>query len=116
MPAFAQALDLQDDPALIAAYKAHHRAVWPEVLAALRDIGVTHMRIYLLGTHLFMHYEAIDGFDPTRDFQKFTLHPSGFEWDTLMRTFQQRVREAGPGDWWTPMELVFDLNWPPAAR
>lgn len=114
MPSFAQALDLKDDPALIAAYKAHHRAVWPEVLAALRAIGITQMRIYLLGTHLFMHFEAIDGFDPARDFQKFTLHPRGQEWDTLMRTFQQRVRESGgvgPSDWWTPMELVFDLDW-----
>ena len=35
------ALDLNDDPALIAEYEAHHRAVWPEVQAHLRRHGVT---------------------------------------------------------------------------
>ena len=28
-------VDLKDDPALVAAYRAHHRAVWPEVQASL---------------------------------------------------------------------------------
>ena len=37
------ALDLKDDPALIAAYEAHHRAVWPEVLDHLRRHGVIEM-------------------------------------------------------------------------
>ena len=29
-------LDLRDDPATIAAYREHHRRVWPEVIASLR--------------------------------------------------------------------------------
>lgn len=110
MPSFAQALDLKNDPALIAAYREHHEHVWPEVIAALRAIGITKMKLFLLGTHLFMYYEAADGFVPQRDYQSYAANPRCAAWDTLMRTFQQRIPEARPGDWWAPMDLVFDLD------
>jgi len=65
---YGLALDLRDDPALIARYKKEHAKVWPEVLARLREIGVTEMKIYLLGRRMFMYCETKDGFDPARDF------------------------------------------------
>ena len=111
MKSFAQALDLNPDPTLIEAYKGHHRAVWPEVTAALRSIGISRMQIFLAGNRLFMYVEVPDGFVPERDFQRFTQSPRGAEWDRLMRTYQQRVPGAGAGEWWTPLELVFDLDW-----
>ena len=110
MPVFAQALDLRDDPSLIEAYRRHHRAVWPEVLDALRAIGVRHMRIWLVGTRLFMTYEAPEGFEPARDFQRYAENSRSREWDEWMRSFQRRLAEARDGEWWTPMELVFDLE------
>ncbi len=109
MKRFAQALDLVDDPALIGEYERHHRAVWPEVEGALRDIGITSMRIYRTGTRLFMVCEARDGFDPATDFQRFAESPRGAEWDALMRKFQRPVPGATPGAWWTPMSLVYDM-------
>ncbi|GMV26964.1 MAG: hypothetical protein AMXMBFR58_29950 [Phycisphaerae bacterium] len=112
MKCFAQALDLKNDPKLIAEYKEWHTRVWPEVLNGLRELGIRNMRIFLMGTHLFMYYEAPDGFDPARDYQKYAQHPRVREWDQFMRGFQQRVAEARPetGEWWTAMELVFDLE------
>ena len=112
MKAFAQALDLKDDPELIEQYRAYHRRVWPEVIEGLRGIGIRSMRIFLLGTHLFMYFEAPDDFDAKRDFQRYASSERTRAWDELMRDFQQRVREAGEGDWWTPMEMVFDLQQP----
>ena len=39
------------------------------------------------------------------------LTPRAGEWDTFMRTFQQKVAEASPEDeWWSPMPEVFDLE------
>ncbi|MFT3685360.1 MAG: L-rhamnose mutarotase [Phycisphaerales bacterium] len=111
MKTFAQALDLKDDAALIEAYRRYHRNVWPEVTDALRACGITSMRIYLTGTRLFMVFHAPDTFDPARDFQSFAASPRGREWDELMRTMQQRVPGAAAGEWWTPMEEVFDLDW-----
>ena len=110
MKAFAQALDLKDDPTLIAAYKEHHQRVFPEVIAALREIGITRMKLFMLGTRLFMYFEAPDQFLPERDYQAYAANARCAAWDALMRGFQQRAPGARPGEWWTPMELVFDLE------
>ena len=110
MKRYVYALDLKDDPALMERYLAHHRAVWPEVIAAVRRIGVVHDTIYQLGTRLVMILEADDDFDPARDLQKYAEDPRAREWDELMRTFQQPVPGAPPDDWWGLMTNVFDLD------
>ena len=111
MQTYGMALDLRDDPALIARYKKEHANAWPEVLARLREIGVSEMRIFLLGRRMFMYCETRDGFDPAKDFARANDDPTYQKWDELMRTMQERVREAKPKEWWAEMELVFDLSW-----
>jgi L-rhamnose mutarotase len=106
------ALNLRDDPKLIARYRHEHAQAWPEVLVRLREIGVTEMKIFLLGRSMFMYCETRDGFDPSTDFARSNDDPTYRKWDELMRTMQQRVDEAKPGEWWAMMEPVFDLNWP----
>ena len=110
MKSFAQALDLHAEPSLIEAYRKHHQAVWPEVVDSLRAIGIRRMKIWLVGTRLFMWFEAPDDFDPRRDFQAYAQDPRCRQWDEWMRTYQAKLVEAGPHDWWTPMEQVFDLE------
>ena len=68
------------------------------------------MKIYLHGQRLFMYMEAVDEFDPARDFAKYADDPCGREWDELMRRFQAPVPGAIPGEWWAAMEEVFDLD------
>jgi L-rhamnose mutarotase len=58
MKAFAQTIDLKDDPKAIEDYKRAHEKVWPEVIRAVSEVGVQKMKIFLVGTHLFMYYEA----------------------------------------------------------
>ncbi len=112
MKSYGQALDLKNDPEIMAKYKEYHRNVWPEVVESLKEIGITAMKIYLSGNHLFMYFEAVDEFDPARDFQGYTeQNRRADEWNTLMSSFQQKSPEAGPDDWWAPMELVYDLDW-----
>lgn len=114
MKSYGMALALRDDPAGIARYKAEHRRAWPEVIACLRGIGITGMKIYLLERKLFMYCEAVDGFDPARDFPRLLENARYREWDTLMSSLQERLPEAQPGEWWAGMQEVFDLNWPVA--
>ena len=114
MKSFALTLDLKDDPELIAQYKARHRAVWPEVTAGLRGIGIKRMKIFLLGRRMFMYIEAPDDFDPARDFAGYMDNPRAKEWDDMMREFQERVPEAAGDEWWASMEEVFDIDWFPA--
>jgi len=110
MRTFAQALDLVDDTARIAEYIEYHRSAWPEVIAGLRRIGIRNMRIWRTGTRLFMVFDAPDSFDPARDYQSYTSDPRCREWDELMRTYQQRIPSAREGEWWTEMDLVFEVK------
>jgi L-rhamnose mutarotase len=103
-------LMLRDDDEIVERYRQHHRNAWPEVIARLREVGVVEMRIYLLGRRLFMYMEAIDGFDPEREFPKLVEDPRYRQWDELMRGLQQPAPEARAGEWWAPMEEVFDLS------
>jgi L-rhamnose mutarotase len=46
---YCLALDLKDDPRLIARYEQLHRRIWPEIAEHLRRQGVLSMEIYRLG-------------------------------------------------------------------
>ena len=103
-------VDLKDDPGVIETYKAHHRRVWPEVLASLRKSGVRHMDIYLLGRRLVMIVET-EGQDFRRCFEAHVVSdPRVAQWEALMRSLQVPVPGAPPNEWWTRMELVFSLE------
>jgi len=110
MKAYGLTLCLQDDPAKIASYTQYHRAVWPGVLARLREVGVHEMRIFLRERRMFMYIETDDAFEPRRDFARVNEDPTSREWNDLMATLQERAPEASPDEWWAPMALVFDLN------
>ena len=112
MKPYGLTLCLQDDPKKIEDYVAYHRAVWPEVLARLRDVGVHEMRIFLRERRMFMYIETDDDFEPRRDFVRINEDPKSREWNELMATLQERAPEATPDEWWAPMELVFDMSWP----
>jgi len=109
MPIYAQCLDLAEDPAAIEDYLAAHRFVPPAVEAALREIGIERMEIFRHGTRLFMRLETREGFDPTRDYQRYAEHPEAAAWDARMRVFQRPVPGAKRGEWWAAMEPVYEL-------
>ena len=111
MRTYGLTLLLKDDADVIDRYKRQHREAWPEVIGRLKEIGITEMKIYLIGRRLFMFMEAVDGFDPTRDFPRLSELARYREWDELMSSMQERVPEAKEGEWWAAMEEVFDLNW-----
>jgi L-rhamnose mutarotase len=103
-------LDLKDDPRAVAAYRRHHRAVWPEVETSLREVGVLKMDIYLLGRRLVMLLDTRGGFDRKRAFARHLSRPRCREWEDLMKTFQERPRGARRGEWWARMEPVYHLG------
>ena len=111
MKRYARTLQLRDDPAVIARYVEHHRAVWPEVERGLRAIGIERMLIWLLGRRLFMLMETVDEFDPDRDFARSMAgDPRITEWQSLMESMQEPVPEARAGEWWADMEPVYALE------
>ena len=109
---FGLTLNLQDDAEKIAAYRRFHQAVWPEVTDRLRVCGVQQMQIFLRGTRLFMYLQTDDAFEPSRDFGRINDDPTSARWNALMADLQARSPEADADEWWAPMELVFDTDWP----
>lgn len=104
-------VDLVDDPAAIAAYEAHHRAVWPEVLTSLRSIGVLEMDIHRLGRRLVMILDVPEGFSRARDFARHAASSARCaEWEALMKTFQIAPPAAPPDEVWALMRPVFSLG------
>ena len=103
--------DLVDDSAAIAAYRQHHRHVWPEVVESLRRAGVERLDIHLLGRRLVMIVELKGGLDLARTFAAHVASsPRVAEWERLMKSLQQPAPGAAPGEWWTVMEPLFTLN------
>src|SRR5207249_55841 len=97
MQSYGLTLLLKDDADVIDRYKRYHREAWPEVIARLKEIGIIEMKIFLIGRRLFMYMEAVDGFDPDRDFPKLNELPRYREWDVLMSSMQERVPEGEKG-------------------
>ena len=62
MKRYCLALDLKDDPAVIAEYKKIHQNIWPEIRERIKADGITGMNIYLTGNRLFMIMEVNDDF------------------------------------------------------
>ena len=59
---YCLALDLKDDPQLIAAYDEYHQAVWPEVIESIKSSGIQALEIYRVANRLFMIIEANSDF------------------------------------------------------
>jgi L-rhamnose mutarotase len=111
MRRYVLTLDLKEDPRLVKEYRAHHRAVWPEVQKSLRRVGVRAMDIYALGRRLTMVMDTRDDFDLRRSFARHVASdPRCAEWEALMKTYQQAPPGAPPGSLWTRMERVFHLG------
>jgi L-rhamnose mutarotase len=117
MKRYVLTLDLKDDPRLVKEYRAHHRAVWPEVRRSLRRVGVRAMDIYALGRRLTMVMDTRDDFDIRRSLARHVASDRRCaEWETLMKTYQEPPPGAPPGSLWTRMERVFHLGPARGAR
>jgi L-rhamnose mutarotase len=107
---FCLALDLKDDPELVAEYRRYHESVWPEIAQSIRDAGVEDMEIYLLGTRLFMIMEVNESFSFEAKAAADSANPKVREWEELMWRFQKALPQAQPGEKWLLMERVFKLK------
>ena len=103
------ALDLKDDPALIADYERHHEQIWPEIEASIRNSGITGMDIYRTGNRLFMIMDTNETFSFARKADADAANPVVQDWETLMWHYQQALPGALPGEKWRLMTNLFTL-------
>jgi L-rhamnose mutarotase len=104
-------VNLKSDPESVETYTRYHRAVWPEVQASLRRVGVQQMDIYLLGHRLVMVVEMREGLDYRTAFDSHVSSSQRVaEWERLMKSLQEPSADARAGEWWALMEPVFHLG------
>lgn len=109
MKRYCLALDLVDDPTLIAEYEKYHQASWPENLKAIKDAGIQVMEIYRTGNRLFMIMETSDDFSFEKKSEKDKENSKVQEWEQLMWKYQQSLPHAKPGEKWIVMNKIFEL-------
>ena len=110
MKRYCLALDLKDDPALIAEYEAIHKNVWPENIKGIKDAGITVMDIYRTGNRLFMIMEVTDDFSFEKKAAVDATNEKVQEWEKLMWKFQEPLPWAKENEKWVIMEQIFELK------
>jgi L-rhamnose mutarotase len=109
MKRYCLALDLKDDPELIATYEDYHKAVWPEILESIRASSIIDLSIYRTGNRLMMIMEVADSFSFADKAKSDHENPKVQEWETLMWRYQQALPFAQPGEKWILMDQIFKL-------
>lgn len=110
MKRYCLALDLVDDPGLIAEYEAYHAHGWPEIRESILQSGILEMEIYRVANRLFMIMETLDTFSFEKKAAMDAANPKVGEWEELMWKYQQALPVASPGEKWILMENIFSLN------
>ncbi len=111
MKRYCLAVDLIDDPELIAEYENRHKKenAWPVITNSITDSGITNMEIYRTGNRLFMIMETDDSFSFDRKAEMDNANPKVQEWEQLMWKFQQPLSWAKNGEKWILMDKIFQL-------
>jgi L-rhamnose mutarotase len=110
MKRYCLAVDLVNDPVLIAEYEAYHRRIWPEIEKSIVDSGITNMEIYRIMDRLFMIMEVNDSFSFDAKGAADAANPKVQEWEALMWKYQKALPVAKPGEKWVMMDRIFSLH------
>lgn len=106
---FCLALDLKDDPELIAEYERLHLRLRPEIEASIKEAGITEMQIFRTGNRLLMIIQTTDDFSFEAKKAADEANPKVQEWEDQVWKYQQALPWAQPGEKWVLMKKIFQL-------
>lgn len=106
---YCLAIDLKEDPALIAEYEKWHRQVAPEILQSIREAGITNMEIFRFGNRMCMIMTVDETFSFERKAAMDAANPKVQEWEKFTWQFQQAIPGTPPGEKWVLMDKIFQL-------
>jgi len=109
MKRYFYALDLHDDPKLIAEYEDWHTKIPPEIRKSITDAGILTFDIYRVGNRMFMIMETTDDFELEKKAQMDAANPAVKKWEELMWKYQKPLPFAKPGEKWMLMKKIFQL-------
>jgi L-rhamnose mutarotase len=109
MKRYCLALDLKEDPTLIALYEEYHQSVWPEIIDSIKDAGIQRLEIYRVSNRLFMIIEATDDFSFEEKAKMDSKNEMVQQWEKLMWEYQQSLPCAKPGEKWVLMQKICSI-------
>jgi len=104
MQRFGQLIRIK--PENLEAYKAYHKAIWPEVAKTISACNIKNYSIYHHDGLLFAYFEYV-GTDFEADMAKMAADPMTQKWWAVQKPLQQPYEKRGEGEWWADMEEVF---------
>jgi len=107
MQRFGQLIGVK--PERYAEYTAAHAAVWPGVLARIRESNIRNYSIYAFGDRLFAYFEYI-GDDFAADMARMAEDPETQRWWAVMMPMQEPVEGRAEGEWWANLTEVFHTD------
>jgi len=111
MPRLCFALDLHDDPELIAEYERWHQPdrVWPDILASISAAGIHDLEIFRVDDRLLMVMDVAEDYSPDVKAAADSNNPRVQAWEALMWKFQKPLPHAKRGEKWVAMRRIFSL-------
>ena len=98
---------LQVRPERLEEYKERHRAVWPDMLQALRETGWTNYSLFLRPDGLLVGYVETEDFERARNEMK--IREVNGRWQREMAEFFANA-DVAPDSAMMPLEQVFHLE------
>jgi L-rhamnose mutarotase len=93
-------------PGVGEAYDKAHEAVWPEMLALLKSVGISEYSIFRRDELLFL-YMHVDDFE--KAWSKIDSDPVNTRWQQAMSAYFEPLGEMRPGERFPMMREVFYL-------
>ena len=107
MRRFGQTIRLKPEKA--SEYIRHHTAVWPGVLAKIKDCNIANYSIFHKDNLLFAYFEYI-GNNFEGDMQKMAAHEETQRWWDVVKPLMEPAENRKPGEFWADMEEIFHLD------
>jgi L-rhamnose mutarotase len=98
-----------NDANLIAAYEAAHApgAVWPEIIAGIREKGFLDMEIWRVEDRLLMVAEVSEAWPIALPEERAIVDA---RWEKAMDIYQRPLPGSKAGEKWRPMTKIFALG------
>jgi L-rhamnose mutarotase len=90
-------------------YKKLHAAVWPGILAMIKQCNIQNYSIYHKDGYLFSYFEYI-GTDFEKDMACMAADPLTQKWWAVCMPCQEPLATRKEGEWWANMEEVFHTD------
>lgn len=98
----------------LAEYTRLHAAVWPGVLAKIKECNIRNYSIYLRklsdGNHYLFSYFEYTGGDFAADMAKMAADPETQRWWAVCGPCQVPLPDRAEGEWWASMDEVFHVD------